>query len=246
VSDGGNSGVNRSALIDGAAALGLTLAPKQVEQFERYAIELIEWNRRINLTAITDPNEIVRKHFLDSLSPIAAGDLEKADHIVDVGSGAGFPGLPIKIARPELRLTLLEATRKKCEFLRRLAAVLQLSDVTIVNARAEDAGRDPAHRERYEVATARAVAEMSTLAEYTLPLVRVGGRVTVQKSGKVEAEVERARTAIATLGGRLQRIAPLNVPGLEENRYLVVVEKFAPPPDTYPRRAGVPEKRPLR
>jgi len=234
------------ALIDGARALGLTLSPDQVDQFSRYAAELIDWNRRVNLTAISDPLEIVHKHFLDSLSVITACDLHAADRIIDVGSGAGFPGLPIRIARPDVRLALLEAARKKCDFLRHIVAALGLSDVAIVNARAEDAGRDPAHREQYHVAVARAVAETATLVEYLLPFVRVGGRAVAQKSGEVASEVERAGAAITTLGGRVQSIAPVNVPGLNEARTILVIEKVAPTPDKYPRRAGMPEKRPIR
>ncbi len=236
---------HQTALVDGARALGLTLSPEQAAQFSRYTAELIDWNRRINLTAIIDPLEIVRKHFLDSLSAIAACDLRPAERIIDVGSGAGFPGLPIRIARPDVRLTLLEATRKKCDFLRRVIAVLGLNDVVIVNARAEAAGRNPAHREQYDVAIARGVAEMATLAEYLLPFVRIGGRVAAQKSGEVETEVERAAAAIAALGGRLQRIVSVNVPGLNERRAIVIVEKVSPTPERYPRRPGLPEKRPI-
>jgi len=234
------------ALIDGARALGLTLSSDQVDQFSRYAAELIDWNRRVNLTAISDPLEIVHKHFLDSLSVITACDLQAADRIIDVGSGAGFPGLPIRIARPDVRLALLEAARKKCDFLRHIVAALGLSDVAIVNARAEDAGRDPAHREQYHVAVARAVSDMATLVEYMLPFVRIGGRVAAQKSGEVETEVERASAAVAALGGRIQRIVPVNVPGLNETRAIVIVEKIAPTPGKYPRRAGAPAKRPIR
>lgn len=237
--------VYQTALVDGARALGLTLSPEQADRFNRYAAELIDWNRRVNLTAISDPLEIVHKHFLDSLSTIAACDLRPAERIVDVGSGAGFPGLPIRIARPDVRLTLLEATRKKCDFLRHVVAVLGLNDVAIVNARAEAAGRDPAHREQYDVAIARAVAEMATLAEYLLPFARIGGRVAAQKSGEVEAEVERAGAAIAVLGGRLQHIVSVSVPGLNEARAIVIVQKVAPTPGRYPRRPGLPEKRPI-
>jgi 16S rRNA (guanine527-N7)-methyltransferase len=237
--------MHRSLLIDGAAALGLALTPGQLRQFERYAAELIDWNRRANLTAITDPLDIIRKHFLDSLSVSAACGLQAGERIIDVGSGAGFPGLPIRIARPDLRLTLLEAMRKKCDFLRHVVESLGLDGVTIVNARAEEAARDAAHREQYDVAMARAVAETAALAEYLLPFVRVGGRAVAQKSGAVESEVERAAAAIEELGGRLRRIAPANVPGLDEARYLVLIDKVAPTPHRYPRRAGVPHRRPI-
>lgn len=237
--------MHRPRLIEGGAAFGLALSPQQAAQFERYAADLIDWNRRVNLTSITRPDEIVDKHFLDSLSVLAAWDVPAGSRIVDVGSGAGFPGLPIAIARPDVHLTLLEATRKKCAFLRHVANAIQLDRVTVVNARAEDAGREPAHRERYDLAVARAVAEMATLAEYLLPFVRVDGWALAQKAGEVRAEVERAEAAIAALGGRLQDICEVHVSGLDEPRYLVVIEKIAATPDKYPRRAGVPQRKPL-
>ena len=237
--------VDQRALIDGAAALDVALTPLDAERFERYAVELLDWNRRVNLTAITDPLEIVHKHFLDSLALIACCGFQTGGSIIDVGSGAGFPGLPIALARPDLQVTLLEATRKKCDFLRHLVATLGVGNVSVVQARAENAARDPAHRERHAVAVARAVAEMATLAEYLLPLVRIGGWIVAQKSGEIEAEVGRAGAAIMALGGHLRRIAPLRLPGIEEARYAVIVDKIAPTPDRYPRRAGMPEKRPI-
>ena len=237
--------VDQRALIDGAAALDVALTPLDAERFERYAVELLDWNRRVNLTAITDPLEIVHKHFLDSLALIACCGFQTGGSIIDVGSGAGFPGLPIALARPDLQVTLLEATRKKCDFLRHLVATLGVGNVSVVQARAENAARDPAHRERHAVAVARAVAEMATLAEYLLPFVRIAGWIVAQKSGEIEAEVERAGAAIMALGGHLRRIAPLRLPGIEEARYAVIVDKIAPTPDRYPRRAGMPEKRPI-
>jgi len=235
----------RSALLGGARVLGLPMSPHQLAQFERYAADLVEWNRRANLTTIVDPLDIVRKHFLDSLSVLSVCDPDLGARIVDVGSGAGFPGLPLRIARPDLHVTLLEATRKKCDFLRHVVGVLALDNVHVVNARAEDAARDAAHRERYDVSVARAVAEAPTLLEILLPFVKVGGCALAMKSGGVEAEVERAGAAIAALGGRVQRIAPVNVPGIDEPRYVVVVDKVTPTPDKYPRRAGMPHKRPI-
>ena len=237
--------MDRRALIDGAAALDVALTPLDAERFERYAVELLDWNRRINLTAITDPIEIVRKHFLDSLALLACCGFQSGDSIIDVGSGAGLPGLPIALARPDVQVTLLEATRKKCDFLRHIVARLGVGNVSIVNARAEDAARDPAHRERHAVAVARAVAEMATLAEYLLPFVRIGGWIVAQKSGEIEAEVGRAEQAILALGGHVRRVAPLRLPGIEAARYAVIVDKVAATPDKYPRRAGMPEKRPI-
>jgi 16S rRNA (guanine527-N7)-methyltransferase len=237
--------MDRSVLATGAATFGLSLAAHQIDRFEHLAAQLIEWNQRANLTAIADPSEIVRKHFLDSLALLSVCEWRHGARLIDVGSGAGFPGLPLKIARPDLQVTLLEANAKKCEFLRHVTATLDLSDLSIVQARAEDAARDPLQREQYDIATARAVAEMAVLVEYTLPFVQLGGCLAAQKSGEVQAEVARAQPAIAMLGGRLQRIAQVNVPGVVEARYVVIVDKIESTPEKYPRRAGQPKKKPI-
>lgn len=244
--------VNR--LADGARRLGVPLSDDQLGAFQAYYETLIAWNRRVNLTRITDYEEVQTKHFLDSLSCLPAirragakapGIRDAGLQIIDVGSGAGFPGLALKIAMPVLRLALLEATGKKTEFLRFLIERLGLSDVTVINARAEEAGQDPGHREQYDLALARALAGMPTLAELTLPLVRVGGVVIAQKGEDPGAEVETAHIAIATLGGQVQEITPVLVPGLEGARHLVVLEKVSSTPAKYPRRPGIPAKRPL-
>lgn len=235
-------------LILGAARLGLELTAAQVEAFRRYREMLVAWNRRFNLTAITDDEGIQVRHFLDSLSclPVmeARGGLE-GRRVVDVGTGAGFPGLPLKIVRPAMRLTLVEATRKKTDFLRAVVAELGLEGVEVIHARAERVGRDPRHREHYDWALARAVAEMRILAEYLLPLVRVGGYALAQKGEQAPAEVQRAERALALLGGEVERLEPVALPGVAERRYLVVVRKVAATPDRYPRREGMPAKRPL-
>jgi 16S rRNA (guanine527-N7)-methyltransferase len=231
-------------LAAGARAFDLDLSPAQLDQFARYADLLIDWNLRFNLTAIVEPREIVIRHFLDSLSAIRAippGPLK----LIDVGAGAGLPGLPLKLARLELSLTLLEATRKKCDFLKAVIDDLQLTDVQVINARAEDAGRADEHREVYDVAIARAVGEMPVLLEYLLPLVKIGGRAIAQKSREVLNEVQHAELALSTLGGRLDDIVAVRVPQLNEARYLVVIEKVVATPGKYPRRAGMPGKKPL-
>jgi 16S rRNA (guanine527-N7)-methyltransferase len=236
--------IDLELLAAGARAFALDLSPAQLDQFARYADLLIEWNLRFNLTAIVDLREIVIKHFLDSLSTIRSippGPIK----LIDVGAGAGLPGLPIKLARPEISLTLLEATRKKCDFLRAVIADLQLTEARVVNARAEEASRMEEHREQYDIAIARAVAEMPVLIEYLLPLVRVGGLAVTQKSKEAEKETQRAAAAIATLGGRLREVRPAVVPELNEARYLVIIEKIEGTPEKYPRRAGVPGKKPL-
>lgn len=236
-------------LIAGARELGITLSRSHMLAFEVCYRELVEWNRRFNLTAITDWEGVLVRHFLDSLSCLRVLprlELIRQARVVDVGTGAGFPGLPLKIICPEMRLTLLEATGKKVAFLQHMVRVLGLGKVEVIHARAEQLGRDPSHREQYDWALARAVADMPTLAEYLLPLVRVGGAALAQKGEDAAAEVHGAERAIATLGGRVRQLLPVELRGLAETRYLVVVDKVAATPDKYPRRPGIPKKSPLR
>ncbi|MBI4785844.1 MAG: 16S rRNA (guanine(527)-N(7))-methyltransferase RsmG [Chloroflexi bacterium] len=232
-----------SQLVHTARAFGLQLDAGQLAAFEQYYRELNAWNTRVNLTAITEREQVIVKHFLDSLS--VAPQVHSAITLIDIGAGAGFPGVPLKIALPHLRVTLLEATRKKAEFLKHLIAQFELSNTIAVQARAEDLARDAAHREQYDCAVARAVAELATLLEYSLPFVKVGGIFIAQKGNKVEDEIRRAERALTVLGGRVREIVPVQLPGLEL-RHLVVVEKTARTPSTYPRRAGIPERKPIR
>ncbi len=233
-------------LQSGARQYHLELSAGQLAAFEIYARELLDWNQRINLTRITEPQEIITKHFLDSLSvALALADLPANLSLIDVGAGAGFPGLPLKIALPHLRLTLLEATGKKTKFLEHVIELLHLSDTRVVTARAEEAGRDPAHRQRYDVAVARAVAALPVLAEYTLPLVKPGGRVIAQKGQSPAEEARAAANALGILGGRLQQILPVAVAGLDEQRHLLVIQKTKTTPPQYPRRPGLPAKKPI-
>ena len=238
------------------ALLHLELSPAQLAAFQTYADELCAWNDKFNLTAIKDLEGIQVKHFLDSLSVLralrASGEAASAAsegglrlRLVDVGTGAGFPGLPLKIVCPQLQVTLLEATGKKAKFCEHLVDKLKLSGVKVLKARAEEAGQDPAHREKYDWAVARAVAEMPTLAEYLLPLVRRGGRALAQKGGDALAETHAAAGAIKRLGGELESLTPVELPGIVETRYLVVLKKISATPPAFPRRPGVPAKSPL-
>lgn len=234
-------------LVDGARKLlGLTLTERQRQAFHLYHQELVSWNTRFNLTAITDTEGIQIRHFLDSLSCLLAFDnVRQGQSLIDVGTGAGFPGLPLKIVYPALRLTLVEATGKKTDFLRHIVRLLELRDVTVVHARAEQVGHDPLHREVYDWVTARAVAAMPTLIEYLLPLCRLGGHCLAQKGEDAAVEVAAAEPAVLLLGGRLSRLVPVELPGLAETRHLIVIEKVARTPDKYPRPPGRPAKRPL-
>jgi 16S rRNA (guanine527-N7)-methyltransferase len=234
-------------LEEGARGFGVELTREQLDRFEAYYRHLVEWNARINLTAITGYGEVRVLHFLDSLSVVCALPRERlADRkLIDVGAGAGFPGVPLAIAFPQLRVTLLEATGKKVAFLDDLARALALDNVTTLQGRAEDLGQREEHREQYDLAVARAVAGMRTLVEYALPFVRVNGTVIASKGADAAEETEAAAKAIQQLGGELRQVVPVVLPTLDEPRGLAVIEKVAPTPARYPRRAGVPSKRPL-
>ncbi len=241
-------------LADGAQTLCISLSDDQLDEFQIYYETLIAWNGQVNLTRITDYEAVQVKHFLDSLSclpviqraqEISSRETDVGLQVIDVGTGAGFPGVPLKIAFPALRLTLLEARGKKAEFLRALVERLGLSEVRVINARAEEVGQDPTHREQYDLALARALSGMATLAELTLPLVRIGGLVIAQKGADPAPEVATSESAITILGGQVREIVPLVIPSLEGARHLVVLEKILPTPPKYPRRPGTPAKRPL-
>jgi 16S rRNA (guanine527-N7)-methyltransferase len=237
-------------LTDGCKALNLRLTDKQIAAFQLYYEELVAWNQKFNLTAITEYEQVQIRHFLDSLSCLLAEEtrlaLNRSDaRIIDVGAGAGFPGLPLKLVCPSSRLTLLEATGKKVTFMEHLVARLELRRVTAIHARAEELAHDPAHREGYDLALARAVAELPVVAEYTLPFCKVGGWVVTQRGEAGAADAWSAEAAIKLLGGELRRVLHVELPGLPEDRSLVVVEKVSPTPANYPRRPGMPSKRPL-
>ena len=221
---------------------GVTLTPEQLSTFQTFSRDLIAANERVNLTTITDPDAIALKHFLDSLS--VAPLVQNARTLIDIGSGAGFPGIPLKIVFPNLRVTLVEATNKKVNFLKQIISTLNLHNITAIQSRAEDLGRDPKHRDQYDVAIARAVADLAILSEYALPFSRVGGIFIAQKGREVDEEVARTASALKTLGGRVREIVPVQLPELEP-RHLIVIEKISATPKEYPRRAGMPERKPL-
>ena len=224
---------------------GIHLTREHLSALKRYEKELIEWNSRMNLTAINTPQGIRSKHFLDSLSCTCVMQDRPSERVIDVGTGAGFPGLPLKIINPGMRLTLVESVGKKASFLRHIVDVLKLEGVEVLQERAETVGHMAQHREKYDWSIARAVAIMPVLAEYLLPLAKVGGAMLAMKGESGPAEAQSAEKAFRLLGGHLQKIAPVQLPGVAEERYLVVVEKIAATPQTYPRRVGTPAKKPL-
>jgi len=226
--------------------LKLSLSASQQQAFQTYATELADWNSRMNLTAITEPADIEIRHFVDSLICLKViGRPRPGMRVIDVGTGAGFPGLPLKIVAPQIDLTLVESTGKKVEFLRHVVGKLGLDGVTLLNERAETVGHDPAHRESYDWVLARAVATLNTLAEYLLPLARLGGHCLPQKGESAAQEASEAQAAIKTLGGSLRQLTPYHLPSVVDTRYLVDIEKTASTPPRFPRRVGVPAKRPL-
>jgi 16S rRNA (guanine527-N7)-methyltransferase len=237
-------------LVEGSAALGLTLSAAQLNAFDLYYEELMAWNEKFNLTSVTGYEEVQTRHFVDSLSVLQVEAVRHAlqmpvTRAIDVGSGAGFPGIPLKIACPAFELTLLEATGKKVSFLAHVVERLRLAGARAVKARAEDLGRDPAHRAQYDVALARAVAGMAVLAEYTLPFLSQGGWLVALKGEDAAAEAQAAGPALESLGGVVREVVPAGLPGLPVEHALVAVQKVASTPEKYPRRPGMPAKRPL-
>ena len=224
---------------------GIRISDEQLAAFEVYELQLIEWNSRFNLTAIDNPKQIRVKHFLDSLSCTLAIRNTNTDRVIDVGTGAGFPGLPLKIICPAINMTLVESVGKKAAFCEHITQTINLQQVDILQERAETIASQVETRERLDWAIARAVAAMPILVEYLLPLIRVGGHALAMKGESGPAEVQTAEHAIQILGGRVQQLIPVTLPGVEDERYLVVIEKTAATPERYPRRVGIPAKRPL-
>lgn len=225
--------------------LGIRLSARQLACFERYEQELLDWNARFNLTAIRELEAIRAKHFLDSLTCILAWRDTPPSSLIDVGTGAGFPGIPLKILQPSLNLALVELVGKKAEFCRHVSRTLEMEKVDVLQARAEEVGQMPKYRESFDWAVGRAVASLPILLEFLLPLVRVGGSVLAQKGESGPAEAQASEQAIRLLGGRMRQLIKVDLPGVAEERYLVIIDKIAATPPNYPRRVGVPARKPL-
>ncbi len=226
---------------------GYELSDEQLKMFEKYYELLIEWNNKFNLTAITDKEEVEIKHFSDSLSLLDHFNISDVHSLIDVGTGAGFPGIPLKIACPHLRVTLLDSLQKRVTFLNEVVKELGLTDVTVIHGRAEDLGRDPEHREKYDLCVSRAVANLSSLTELCLPFVNIGGFFVSYKSEKTEDEMDRAKDAIKIMGGGEASVQEHDLKFKDDSyrRTLILMPKKVSTPEKYPRKAGLPTKKPL-
>ena len=223
--------------------LGINLSEIQLKQFYNYMNLLIEWNKKINLTAITEPDEIILKHFVDSLT--ISKYISDGTKVVDVGTGAGFPGIPLKIVRQDVDITLLDSLQKRINFLDEVINELNLEKITTVHSRVEDFGKNKKYREEFDIATSRAVANLSTLSEYLLPLVKVGGKVISMKGSLIQEELENSKNAIKILGGQIEKVDEFDLPNSDISRNIVLIDKIKNTPNRYPRKAGEPSKKPL-
>lgn len=232
-------------LKEGASQLGIDLSDHQIKAFIRYKELLVEWNEKMNLTAITEDKEIITKHFLDCLTVYSSIDLTEIETIADVGTGAGFPGMVLKIAFPHLKITLIDSLNKRLNFLQHVIDTLGLKDIKCVHGRAEDLGKNKLYREQFDLCASRAVAHLSVLCEYTLPFVKQQGYLIALKGQKLNEELEEGKKAITILGGKLDEVIDVSVPSTDLNHRIAKIKKVKPTPKQYPRKAGEPTKKPL-
>lgn len=229
-----------------AASMGVELNDTQVQQFIKYYEILVEWNSFMNLTGITEYEEVVQKHFVDSLALCKAMDVHSVSSLIDIGTGAGFPGIPLKIAYPHLKVTLLDSLQKRIKFLNEVVMQLGLEEVETIHGRAEDFAKPSMRRESYDVCVSRAVANLTSLSEYCLPYVNLGGYFVPYKSGKVEEELETSKKAVFLLGGKIEEEVKFDLPDSDISRSLIKIKKVSATPKKYPRKSGMATKEPLK
>ena len=232
-------------LIENMKMISVELTDKQVSQFIKFYEMLVEWNKVMNLTGITEYDEVVMKHFVDSLSIVKIDGLDGVKSIIDVGTGAGFPGIPLKIAFPEIKITLLDSLNKRINFLNAVIKELGLEDIETIHGRAEDFAKKTEYREQYDLCVSRAVANLSTLSEYCLPYVKVGGRFIPYKSGEIDEELNNSKKAVQILGGKIEDVVKFQLPDTDIGRSFVKIKKNKNTAKKYPRKAGLPAKEPL-
>ena len=232
-------------LLDKVSELSVSLTEKQVDQFIKFYEMLVEWNKVMNLTGITEYEEVVEKHFVDSLSIVKALDIQNVNTVIDIGTGAGFPGIPLKIAFPHLKITLLDSLNKRIKFLNAVIDELGLEDIHTIHGRAEDFAKQDAYREKYDLCVSRAVANLATLSEYCLPYVNVDGMFVPYKSGDIEEELNNSKKAVQILGGKIEKTIKFELPGTDIGRSFVKIKKVKNTAKKYPRKAGLPSKEPL-
>ena len=235
-----------NVLTEKVKELSIVLNDKQIQQFEQYYNILVEWNKVMNLTAITEYEEVVEKHFLDSLTIVNAIHVEKIETLIDVGTGAGFPGIPLKIAFPHLKVTLLDSLNKRIKFLNEVIDLLELNDIKAIHGRAEDYAKQAEYREQYDICVSRAVANLATLSEYCLPYVKVDGLFVPYKSGEIDEELNSSEKAVSILGGKVEEVVKFQLPGTDIGRSFVKIHKIKETKKKYPRKAGMPTKEPLK
>ena len=236
---------NNDILKEGSKELGISLTDDQVEQFIKYKEILVEWNQHMNLTGIVEDQQVMIKHFLDSLGCVTLPYIKEDSTVIDVGTGAGFPGIPINIYYPKTSLTLLDSLNKRINFLKEVCNEVELNEVSFQHGRAEDFGKDIGFREKYDIAVARAVAQLNVLCEYCLPFVKVGGYFICQKGPNIEEELKNAQKSIEILGGKIIDKKDIKLPYSDETHSIVVIQKIKQTPEKYPRKAGKPTKTPL-
>lgn len=232
-------------LLDKVNKLSIELSEKQVNQFIRFYELLVEWNKVMNLTGITEYDEVVEKHFVDSLSIVNAVNVMDIKSVIDIGTGAGFPGIPLKIAFPHLKITLLDSLNKRIKFLNAVIDELGLKEIHTIHGRAEDFAKQEVYREKYDLCVSRAVANLSTLSEYCLPYVNINGMFVPYKSGDIEEELNNSKKAIQILGGKIENTIKFELPGTDIGRSFVKIKKVKNTAKKYPRKAGLPSKEPL-
>lgn len=232
-------------LTKAAEEFGISLETTQLQAFDTYYQLVIEWNQKMNLTAITEPEEFAVKHVIDSLSALDMARFPKNASLIDVGTGAGFPGIPLKIMRPDLKLVLVDSLNKRVGFLREVASRLAFSDTEAIHGRAEELARDKQYREKFTLATARAVARLNVLCELCVPFIKTGGYFIAMKGAQYQEEISEAKTSLAVLGCDIEEARRVILPGLDDIRAVIYIHKQKQTPPEYPRRAGIPEKKPL-